>query len=78
MAISKTELQSIILKSFPEATIEIIDLAGDEDHYSLFIQDASFTGVTLIKQHRMVKEALAEVLVSRLHAITIKTCDRVK
>ena len=73
MAISKTELESIILKSFPEASVEIIDLAGDEDHYSLSIKDTSFVGIPLIKQHRMVKEALAEVLVSRLHAITIKT-----
>jgi len=73
MAITKTELESIILKSFPESSIEIIDLAGDEDHYSLSIKDASFAGMPLIKQHRMVKEALAEVLVSRLHAITIKT-----
>jgi len=73
MAISKVELESIILKSFPESTIEIIDLAGDEDHYSLSITDASFAGLSLIKQHRMVKEALADVLQSRLHAITIKT-----
>ena len=73
MAISKSELESIILKSFPESTIEIIDLAGDEDHYSLSIVDSSFTGLSLIKQHRMVKEALADVLQSRLHAITIKT-----
>ncbi len=73
MAISKIELESIILKSFPEASIEIIDLAGDEDHYSLSIKDKAFVGLPLIKQHRMVKEALADVLVSRLHAITIKT-----
>jgi len=73
MAISKSELQSIILQSFPEATIEIVDLAGDEDHYSLSITDKSFAGMSLIKQHRMVKEVLADVLVSRLHAITINT-----
>ena len=73
MPITKTELESILLQSFPEADIEIIDLAGDEDHYSLSIKDASFTGLPLIKQHKMVKNALAEVLQSRLHAITIKT-----
>lgn len=73
MAISKSELESIILKSFPESTIEIIDLAGDEDHYSLSIKDPSFKGLPLIKQHRLVKEALADILQSRLHAITIKT-----
>lgn len=73
MAISKSELESIILQSFPDATIEIIDLAGDQDHYSLVISDKSFEGLPLIKQHKMVKAALADVLVTRLHAITIKT-----
>ncbi len=73
MAISKAELEHIIRENFPSATIEIIDLAGDEDHYSLSITDECFTGLPLIKQHKMVKEALKEVLSTRLHAITIKT-----
>ncbi len=73
MAISKLELDTIIRESFPDATIEIIDLAGDEDHYSLTIKDKVFGGLPLIKQHKMVKEALRDVLQSRLHAITIKT-----
>ncbi len=74
MAISKTELESIIVKSFPKASkIEITDLAGDEDHYSLFIEDEVFKDLPLIKQHKMVKEALRDVLEKRLHAITIKT-----
>lgn len=73
MAISKSELELIIKKSFPNATVEIIDLVGDGDHYSLNVKDKSFAGIPLIKQHKMVKNALAEVLVSRLHAVTIKT-----
>ena len=73
MAIKKSELEHIILESFPNATIELIDLAGDEDHYSLSIIDKSFESLPLIKQHKMVKEALKHVLNSKLHAITIKT-----
>ncbi|MEY3196935.1 MAG: hypothetical protein RLZZ59_303 [Pseudomonadota bacterium] len=73
MAISASELKSIILESFPGATVEIKDLAGDENHYSLFIQHKSFTGLPLIKQHRMVKDSLKELLETKLHAITIKT-----
>ena len=73
MAIIKSELEHIIRESFPNATIEIIDLVGDEDHYSLSIIDKSFDGLPLIKQHKMVKEALKEVLSTKLHAITIKT-----
>ncbi len=73
MAISKSELEHIIKSSFPDSVIEITDLAGDEDHYSLYIKDKLFESMPLIKQHKMVKEALKEVLNTRLHAITIKT-----
>ena len=73
MAISETKLQSILQNSFPNAKIKITDTAGDQDHYALEITSDAFKGLPLIKQHRLVKEALAEVLVKELHAISIKT-----
>lgn len=73
MAISESKLQSILQNSFPNAKIKITDTAGDQDHYALEITNPAFEGLPLIKQHRLVKEALAEVLVKELHAITIKT-----
>ena len=73
MSISKIELISILKQSFPYAKIELEDLAGDENHYSLKIQDSSFKNISLIQQHKLVKLSLSEVLKSRLHAITIKT-----
>lgn len=74
MAISIKELEEIIRYSFPNAEIKIVDLAGDQDHYSLEIQDDAFLGISLINQHKMVKKALAEILDNnKLHAITIKT-----
>ncbi|MBY0534002.1 BolA family transcriptional regulator [Candidatus Megaera venefica] len=73
MAISETKLQSILQNSFPNAKIKITDTAGDQDHYALEITSNVFKDLPLIKQHRLVKEALAEVLVKELHAISIKT-----
>ena len=73
MAISEQELYNILQQSFPNAQIKITDLAGDNDHYSLDIADESFRELTLIKQHKLVKLALSDVLDKRLHAITIKT-----
>ena len=75
MAISETKLISILQQSFPNAKIKITDLTGDQDHYSLDITCNSFKGLPLIKQHRLVKDALSEVLEKELHAITIKTRD---
>lgn len=73
MAISSTELEEIIRQKFPDAIIKITDLVGDQDHYLLEITDARFLGHSLITQHRMVKDALSNVLNTKLHAITIKT-----
>ena len=73
MAIPASKLQSILQNSFPNAKIKITDTAGDQDHYALEITSDVFEGLSLIKQHRLVKDALAEVLVKELHAISIKT-----
>ncbi|PCJ25791.1 MAG: hypothetical protein COA94_05905 [Rickettsiales bacterium] len=74
MAISETKLKTILQQNFPNAKVKITDLAGDQDHYALDISCQSFEGLTLMQQHKLVKKALAEVLLSgELHAISIKT-----
>ncbi len=73
MAISAEELEKILKKSFPNGVIKITDLVGDQDHYALELSDIQFNGLTLINQHKLVKNALSEVLNKKLHAITIKT-----
>ena len=73
MAIPQEELFSILQQKFPNAQIKLQDTAGDSDHYSLEIKDPSFAGIPLFKQHKLVNEALGELLRTRLHAISIKT-----
>jgi stress-induced morphogen len=73
MPISQPNLHSLITKSFPQATIEIIDLAGDDNHYSVKIIDPAFKGKSRIDQHKMVNEALKGYLGDVLHAMQLKT-----
>jgi stress-induced morphogen len=73
MSVSLEELETSIRKTFPNAIMKITDLVGDEDHYLLEIADNKFNGMTLIAQHRMVKDALRDILASKLHSLTIKT-----
>jgi len=73
MAITESKLMGILQQSFPDAKIIITDLAGDQDHYALDITCKSFYGLPLIAQHKLVKQALSDVLRGELHAITIKT-----
>jgi stress-induced morphogen len=74
MPIAQNELYQIIQKSFPEGKIEITDLVGDNNHYSVKIIDQSFAGKSRIEQHRMVNLALNKELRSEiLHAMQLKT-----
>lgn len=73
MPIAQEDLRSIIAKAFPEAQITIVDLVGDNDHYSVTIIDKSFAGKGRIEQHKMVNKALSGYLGGILHAMQLKT-----
>lgn len=73
MPIAKEKLEEILNKEFPQAKIQVIDTAGDENHYSVTIIDKIFSGKTRIEQHKMVNRALKEILGDVLHAMQLKT-----
>jgi stress-induced morphogen len=73
MSIAQKDLHKILSEKFPKAQIEIVDLAGDDDHYSVTIIDEIFTGKTRIAQHKLVNEALGDVIKTQLHAMQLKT-----
>lgn len=49
-------------------------------HFTVFIVSDAFAGLTLIKRHRLVYDAAAELLPSAIHALSIqaKTPDELK
>ena len=73
MAILQQKLEKILSEKFPEAQIEVTDLVGDNDHYSVKIVDKVFAGKSRVEQHKMVNSALKEILGNTLHALQIKT-----
>ena len=73
MPISKKELESLLLKSFPDAVINIEELKDDGDHYKALIISKQFKEKTKIQQHQMVYEALNGKMGSELHALMLKT-----
>lgn len=73
MPIAKDKLENLLAEKFPDAKIEVIDLAGDDDHYSVKIVDKIFTGKSRVEQHKMVNIALKEILGGVLHAMQLKT-----
>jgi stress-induced morphogen len=73
MTMTRSELEKLIIQSFPQAIIDIQDLAGDDNHYSISIKSELFRDKTKLEQHQLVYEALQEKMGTKLHALQIKT-----
>jgi stress-induced morphogen len=77
MAISQDNLSKALKEKFPDAEFEITDLAGDDNHYHLSITAKEFSGLTLLQQHRLVKDSLKDILHEDLHALSLKTNPKI-
>ena len=73
MALSIEEIKKLITGSIPDATIEIKDLMGDNNHYSAKITSKIFNGKSKIEQHKLVYKSLKGKMGNELHALTITT-----
>ena len=67
------EIKALIKKSIPDATIEIKDLAGDDNHYAAVVKSKIFIGKSKIQQHKLVYDALEGRMGGVLHALSLTT-----
>jgi stress-induced morphogen len=73
MAMDAHEIERLIKATFPDAQVEIRDLAGDGDHYAATITSAAFKGKSRVQQHQMVYAALKGNMGGALHALALTT-----
>jgi len=73
MAMAAAEIEALIRAALPDAVVTIDDLAGDGDHYSARVVSAAFAGVSRVRQHQMVYDALGGRMGGALHALALTT-----
>ncbi|MEM7545233.1 MAG: BolA family transcriptional regulator [Pseudomonadota bacterium] len=73
MAMEQTEIERLIKEAFPDATVEITDLAGDGDHYAATVIAEAFRGKNRVQQHQLVYAALKGKMGGELHALALTT-----
>ena len=54
MALPIEEIKKLIKESIPDASIEIKDLMGDNNHYEAKIKSKLFNNLNKIEQHKLV------------------------
>jgi len=73
MPMSSSDLEASLREGFPDAQIEIDDLAGDGDHYRARIVSSAFKGLPRVRQHQLVYAALKGKVGGELHALALET-----
>ncbi len=73
MPMPADELQAYLREAFPDAVIDVEDLAGDGDHYKARIVSSAFAGLGRIRQHQLVYAALKGKMGGELHALALET-----
>lgn len=66
----KTRLQT----AYPDGNVDVTDLTGTQDHYSVYVSSKKFAGLSRIQCHKQVMSVFdAELKTGEVHALTIKT-----
>lgn len=73
MPMPAADIEALLRAAFPDADIEIVDLAGDGDHYKAIIAAPEFAGKSRVAQHQMVYAALKGRMGGELHALALET-----
>jgi stress-induced morphogen len=74
-SVSTQPLQVLLENAFPDATeLSVEDRTGGGDHFQVTVSSPRFAGLSLLDQHRLVNEALAEPLRDgTIHELRIRT-----
>lgn len=68
------EIEALVRAALPGARVQVEDTVGDGHHFQAIVVAEQFQGLPLIKQHRLVNEALKAYLQDgRLHALALRT-----
>ena len=67
------DIEAAIVAALPGARVEIIDLAGDGDHYAAVVTAGQFAGLSRVRQHQLVYNALGGRMGGALHALKLTT-----
>jgi len=73
MGMKGSEIEALLREAFPDAEIEIRDLAGDDNHWAATVKSAAFQGKSRVQQHQMVYAALKGNMGGVLHALQLTT-----
>ena len=57
---------------FRNSQIEVSDVTGQSNHFSIFILSKQFESMSLVERHKMIYKIFEKELTQKIHALQIK------
>jgi stress-induced morphogen len=70
--VSTDEVRRRIEAGLVGARVDVVDTTGEGDHFDVRVAAPAFASLGLVDQHRMVYEALGD-LMREIHALSLRT-----
>tara|TARA_B100000029_G_scaffold318977_1_gene311475 strand:- start:224 stop:472 length:249 start_codon:yes stop_codon:yes gene_type:complete len=67
------KIKQILKNKFNNDFIEVIDINGQENHFSIIVISNQFNNLNLIERHRIIYDLFSKELTNEIHALQIKT-----
>ena len=67
------KIKDILKNKINDSKVFIQDMNGNSDHFSIVVISSVFENLTIINQHKLIYNALSEMITKEIHALQIKT-----
>ncbi len=72
--VNTDEVKTAIQRILPNADVTVEDLSGTGDHLQVTVVSSRFTGLSRVRQHQLIYEALSDKIASEaIHALALNT-----
>ena len=69
---TKQNILKKLTKNFPGDKIEVVDMTGQSNHFSVLILSKKFKSLTLLERHKIIYAIFKNELTHEIHALQIK------
>ena len=67
------KIKERLIENFPEDKVEVFDLRGSGDHFSVIVISDKFQDISLVDRHRMIYSIFKDEISKEIHAMQIQT-----
>lgn len=73
MGPNAAEIEQLIRERMPDADVTVSDLRGDGNHFAAHVVSPAFRNLSRVDQHRMVFNALRDMMGEGVPALALQT-----